>query len=73
MGKPECSTVLHNRWGVIQHGVQQRSNDVLHQLVTMKQGVNVWPQSGFRNGSFFHDEHVCPAINHVCLHQIPSH
>lgn len=53
MGKPECSTVLHNRWGIIQHGVQQRSNDVLHQLVTMKQGVNVWPQSGFRNGSFF--------------------
>lgn len=53
MGKPECSTVLHNRWGIIQHGVQQRSKDVLHQLVTMKQGVNVWPQSGFKMVLFF--------------------
>lgn len=27
--------------------------DVLHQLVTRKQGVNVWPQSGFKMVLFF--------------------
>lgn len=27
--------------------------DALHQLVTRKQGVNVWPQSGFKMVLFF--------------------